>query len=150
MQKTGKIKKKGIRQEENWTRFSFQLEGSDEWLSVITNKDTPEDFIKKLELLNEGQDVCFEVEEKTSGGKKFMNIKSVEVKSRAGSPAQAPAKNPDDRASIEKQVCLKAAVEFVSAIYGKDYQPGDIIPDEQIKDRIIYFADEFYKFLKTR
>lgn len=148
MLKTGKIKKKSVRQEDNWSRYSFQLEGQEDWFSVIVNKGTPEDFINKLDRLAEGQEVSFEVEEKTSGGKRFLNIKSIELK-QTTRPA-ATGKNPDERSSIERQTALKAAVEFVAAIYGKDYQPGDIVPDEQVRDRILFFAEAFYKFISSK
>lgn len=151
MQKTGKIKKKSLRQEDNWSRYSFQLDGSEEWLSVITNRDTPEDLIKKLDSLKEGDEVAFEVEEKTSGGKKFLNIKSIEQKPRvSGGGAVAIPRSMDERNSIERQTSLKAAVEFVAAIYGKDYAPGDIVPDEQVRDRILFFAEAFYSFIKGK
>ena len=107
------------------------------YTAIIEGQGLPTRFFgcgKKPPTTASGTTVEFEVTEKEVGDKTYYSIKGelkgVAASSSAGSSNSAQGNSPrsnDTNSSIEKQVILKAAVEFVVGSKGDSAQPSDVV-----------------------
>lgn len=128
---------------------NFSLKIGDEWYSGWNDK------FKENKDINKGDKVEISYIENESGGRTYKNIVEGKLKITKGE-LKAPAltennyakREEEKREDILRSVSLKAGVETACksvALKTWDESEGE---KENLKERIIYFADEFYKWLK--
>lgn len=107
------------------------------YTAIIEGQGLPTKFFshgKKAPKTASGTTVEFDVDERAVGDKVYYSIKGA-LKEIAGAPlaassgvTQGGSPRPNDtNASIERQVILKAAVEFVVGTKGDAATPGEVV-----------------------
>jgi len=111
------------------------------YTAIIEGQGLPTRFFgcgKKPPTTASGTTVEFEVVEKEVGDKTYYSIKGALKELGAAAPAESATssggnysknapKSAEDRVSIEKQVILKAAVEFVVGTQGSNADPKEVV-----------------------
>lgn len=104
------------------------------YTAIIEGADLPTRFFgcgKKAPTTASGTTVEFEADGKEYNGKTYWSIKGamkeVVASTNAGSRNVPQLRSNDTNSSIEKQVILKAAVEFVVGSKGDSGKPEDVV-----------------------